>query len=255
MTTRRGERRRMWQMAISAVLLMLVVTVKLAFPSVMERYRQQMLRLLGENTDFTAAFASAGRAVSPGGKLGDTINNVYTEVFGQEKIPSAAPQPDDTAETPLETEDGQVVYTSATIPEQACLTQQVLGFPYASPLDGEITSGFGYRIHPVLGEEKFHYGMDIAADSGAAIHAFAAGTVTVVAESSDYGKYVIVSHPGGFTSLYAHCSLITASSGQQVALGDPIAEVGDTGMTTGPHLHFELMHGSEYLEPMYYVAG
>ena len=77
---RRGERRRIRQMAVSAVLLVLVVAVKLAFPNVMERYRQQMLRLLGEDTDFVAAFASVGKAVSPDGKLGDTINGVYTAV-------------------------------------------------------------------------------------------------------------------------------------------------------------------------------
>lgn len=254
-TPRRGEKRRIWQMAISALLLMLVVTVKLVFPNVMERYRQQMLRLLGENTDFSAAFASVGRAVSPDGKLGETIGDVYTAVFGEQEIPAEDSDPDGGENGIPSAPEGETVYTAANTPQQVCLTQQVLGFPYASPLDGEITSGFGYRLHPILGEEKFHYGMDIAAETGSVIHAFAAGTVTVVAESSDLGKYVIVSHPGGYTSLYAHCSLVTASSGQQVALGDPIAEVGDTGMTTGPHLHFELMHGSDYMEPLYYVEG
>lgn len=254
-TPRRGERRRMWQMVISAVLLMLVVTVKLAAPGVMNRYRRQMLHLLGEDTDIVSTFASAGRAVSPDGNIKNTINDAYTAVFGAEEIPAEKAQPDEKEEIAHTTPEGEVIYTAATTPQQVCLTQQVLGFPYAAPLDGEITSGFGYRTHPILGEEKFHYGMDIAAESGTVIRAFAAGTVSVVAESSDYGKYIIISHPGGFTSLYAHCSLITASSGQQVALGDPIAEVGDTGMTTGPHLHFELMHDSDYLEPMYYVAG
>ena len=254
---RRGEKRRMVQMAVSAILLVLVVTVKLAFPNVMDRYRRQMLRLLGEDTDFVSAFVSAGRAVSPGGKLGDTVNDVYTAVFGTEKVTEEqSSQPNISSEQPLPTTDeGEVIYTAENTPDNACLTQQVLGFPYAPPVDGTLTSGFGYREHPVLGGEKFHYGMDIGADSGAAVHAFAAGTVTVVAEASELGKYVIVSHPDGYTSLYAHCSKITASAGQQVDMGTPIAEVGDTGMTTGPHLHFELMHGSVYLEPSYYALG
>ena len=98
-------------------------------------------------------------------------------------------------------------------------------------------------------------GWDIgAAEEGTAISCFADGTVTAVGESSSYGKYVTVSHEGGFSTLYAHCSRILVSSGSAVGEGDPIAEVGETGMVTGPHLHFELHKGSQYLNPIYYVA-
>ena len=69
------------------------------------------------------------------------------------------------------------------------------------------------------------------------------------------GNYVTVSHAGAFTTLYAHCSRITASSGQQVALGDPIAEVGETGNATGPHLHFAIQKDTVYLDPAYYGIG
>ena len=248
----RGEKRRLWQMAISAIILVLVVAVKLAFPNVADRYRQQVLHLLGEDTDFVEAFASVGRAVSPDGKLSDAVGGVYTAVFGPEEVPEKPKSdPDQTASVP----EGQVIYTPENTPDIACMTQQMLGFDYGSPVDGTLTSGFGYREHPILGEQKFHYGVDIGADSGTPVRAFAAGTVTVVAEASELGKYVIVSHPGGYTSLYGHCSKITASSGQQVEIGTPIAEVGDTGMTTGPHLHFELMQGSTYLDPVYYALG
>ena len=267
---RKGEGRRVRQMAISAILLVLVVTVKLAFPNVMEQYRHQLLKLLGEDTDFVAAFSAVGRTVSPDGKLSNALNDAYTAVFGSEKVvlgnenekEAEANDPQESADSSsaqeegmVTTEDGQVIYTTENTPENACMTQKLLGFAYAPPVEGTITSGFGYRVHPILGEEKFHYGMDIGAESGTVIHAFAAGTVTVVAESSMLGKYVIVSHPGGYTSLYGHCSTVTASSGQQVARGDPIAEVGDTGQTTGPHLHFELQQENTYLNPVYYVAG
>ena len=104
------------------------------------------------------------------------------------------------------------------------------------------------------GEERFHYGLDIGAAEGTAIACFADGTVTAVGESSSYGKYVTVSHEGGFSTLYAHCSRILAASGDTVGEGEPIAEVGETGMATGPHLHFELHKGSQYLNPIYYVA-
>ena len=79
--------------------------------------------------------------------------------------------------------------------------------------------------------------------------------MTAVGESSSYGKYCIVAHQGGYTTLYAHCSRVTASSGAAVKRGEKIAEVGETGMATGPHLHFELQRDGVYLNPIYYVAA
>ena len=117
-----------------------------------------------------------------------------------------------------------------------------------------MSSAFGYRAHPIGGDQRFHYGLDIAAESSAIIRSFADGTVLAVGESSDLGKYVEVAHANGYTTLYAHCSKITASSGQSVRLGDPIAEVGESGETTGPHLHFEIHRDTQYLNPIYYVT-
>ena len=136
---------------------------------------------------------------------------------------------------------------------QADGMQQQLGFAYAAPVAGEVTSAFGLRTHPLDGEERFHYGLDIGAEEGSVVTSFAAGTITAVGSSADLGEYVMVAHANGYTSLYAHCSRVTASSGQQVALGDPIAEVGQTGQTTGSHLHFELHQDTVYLNPIYYV--
>ena len=147
-----------------------------------------------------------------------------------------------------------VLYSAENLPEDVCLEQSVLGFDYATPVMGTLTSPFGYREHPVEGEERFHYGIDIGAASGTDIGCFADGTVTAVGESSSYGKYVTVAHQGGFSTLYAHCSRILAASGDQVREGDVIAQVGETGIATGPHLHFELHKGGEYLNPIYYVS-
>ena len=104
------------------------------------------------------------------------------------------------------------------------------------------------------GEERFHYGVDLAADAGTAGACFADGTVTAVGESSSYGKYCMVRHSGGYDTLYAHCSRVTVSSGAAVSKGEKIAEVGETGMATGPHLHFELHRNGVYLNPIYYVS-
>lgn len=147
-----------------------------------------------------------------------------------------------------------VLYSDKTLPENVCMEQEVLGFDYCTPVMGTLSSNFGYREHPIEGEEKFHYGVDIAAETGTAIQCFAAGTVTAVGESSSYGKYVIVSHSNGFSTLYAHCSKVVVSSGACVKEKQKIAEVGETGLATGPHLHFELHDGNTYLDPIYYVS-
>lgn len=147
-----------------------------------------------------------------------------------------------------------VLYSANNLPDNVSLEQALLGFDYCTPVMGTLSSGFGYREHPVEGEERFHYGVDIAADTGTAIGCFADGTVTAVGDSSSYGKYLIVSHEGGFSTLYAHCSKIVATSGQTVEEGQTIAEVGQTGVATGPHLHFELHQGDCYLNPIYYVV-
>jgi murein DD-endopeptidase MepM/ murein hydrolase activator NlpD len=147
-----------------------------------------------------------------------------------------------------------ILYSGKNLPEHVSLEQEILGFDYCVPVQGTVSSGFGYREHPVEGEEKFHYGVDLAADEGADICCFADGTVTAVGESSSYGKYLIVSHENGFSTLYAHCSAIGVSSGTSVRKGQKIAQVGQTGLATGPHLHFELHSGDVYLNPIYYVG-
>lgn len=140
------------------------------------------------------------------------------------------------------------------LPEGVYMEQKVLGFSYTTPVTGWLSSPFGYREHPVDGEEKFHRGLDIAAPEGSDIVSFADGTVKAAGESSALGKYIMVSHANGITSLYAHCSKWSVSSGAVVKKGEKIAEVGHTGLATGSHLHFCLLDGETYLNPIYYVT-
>ena len=146
------------------------------------------------------------------------------------------------------------VFLKITLPEGVSMEQAILDFDYTTPVMGVLTSDFGYREHPIEGEERFHYGIDLAANSGTEIDCFADGTVTAAGESSSYGKYCIVGHAGGYSTLYAHCSRIVVTSGTPVSRGQKIAEVGETGMATGPHLHFELHQDGGYLNPIYYVS-
>jgi len=135
------------------------------------------------------------------------------------------------------------------------LLQRVLNLDYGDPVpSGQITSLFGARNDPLGADTRFHYGLDIAGEEGTVISAFADGTVTALGNSTELGKYVTVAHDGGYSTLYAHCAKITASDGQQVKRGDPIAEMGDTGRATGFHLHFELHQDNTYLNPIYYVT-
>ena len=140
------------------------------------------------------------------------------------------------------------------MPDYVLDAQPTLPFSYVSPLDGALTSGFGWREDPNTGEEAFHTGLDLAADEGTPFACFADGTVGVVGESTVLGKYLTVRHADGYETLYAHCSKITVSSGQSVLRGDTLGAVGATGNATGAHLHFELLSGSKYLDPIAYAA-
>jgi murein DD-endopeptidase MepM/ murein hydrolase activator NlpD len=245
-----GEKRRLWQLTISGVILAAAVAIKLLSPGLMTSISVKLAPLIGQDTNFTEAFAAVGKAVSGEKGITQALNDAYVAVFGPGET-AATEKTAQTIDTTGATDAAApVVYSADNLPACACLTQCVLGFPYAAPVSGVMTSCFGYRTDP---ETAFHYGVDLAADEGTVIHAFAGGKVGVVAKSSQLGNYLTVVHDNGYTTLYAHCKRITASRGQTVRLGDPIAEVGQTGNATGPHLHFELCRDTTYLNPVYYV--
>ena len=128
----------------------------------------------------------------------------------------------------------------------------ILSWPL--PVQGTVTSGFGYRSDPFTGEQRFHGGMDIAAAAGTPVLAAADGTVSF-ANGTDpwgggYGYYVILDHGGGMETLYGHCSSVCVLSGTPVRRGEVIAYVGTTGNSTGNHLHFEVRIGGQKTDPM-----
>ncbi len=117
------------------------------------------------------------------------------------------------------------------------------------PVSGSITSGFGYRMHPILQRVKFHTGVDISAPNGTPILAAADGVVIMAGWRRGYGNTVVIDHGGGVSTLYAHCSSIECSIGQIVKRGQKIARVGSTGFSTGPHLHFERRENGTPINP------
>lgn len=124
---------------------------------------------------------------------------------------------------------------------------------WPTPSASYITSPFGYRIHPIYGYRKFHSGIDIGAYSGSSIVSANDGTVILSGWNGGYGKCVVVDHGGGITTLYAHCSSLLVGYGQSVTRGQTIAQVGSTGASTGPHLHFEVRVNGAYQNPLNYV--
>lgn len=129
------------------------------------------------------------------------------------------------------------------------------GSVYGWPLPNitNISSAYGQRIHPITGKSSFHGGIDIPADAGTKIHAYAAGKVVKSEMHSSYGNYIKIDHGSGCYSLYAHQSERLKEIGDTVTSGEVIGKVGTTGSSTGNHLHFEIWLDSERVNPATYV--
>lgn len=121
-------------------------------------------------------------------------------------------------------------------------------FPIKQPL--RISSVFGMRYHPVYGKRKFHKGIDIPKTKGTAVYATGNGTVIRKGHSSGYGYFIEIRHAGDFRSFYAHLSRTMVDIGDSVSITQQIACVGNTGVTTGSHLHYEIRKGKRFLNPL-----
>lgn len=135
------------------------------------------------------------------------------------------------------------------------INSEFVGGPFAWPLDRRyqtITSQFGYRIHPIYKVPSGHSGTDIGAPTGANIYAAQSGVVLLSAVNGGYGNCVIIDHGGGMVSVYGHASELKCKKGQTVKRGDVIALVGNTGVSTGPHLHFEIRVKGKPVNAMQY---
>jgi murein DD-endopeptidase MepM/ murein hydrolase activator NlpD len=121
--------------------------------------------------------------------------------------------------------------------------------------EGYVSSSFGERMDPFDGEEAFHKGVDFAADAGSAVLAVATGIVTWSGPRAGYGVLVELSHGNGYVTRYAHNSRVLVKVGDTVERGQAIAEVGSTGRSTGPHVHFEVLRNGAQINPAAFVGG
>ena len=276
-----AEERAVLKFVICGVVFVLIVALKLLFPQAIEGFGRSAMQLIGSDADFKEAFAAIGRAASGEEAMSDSLQDAYAAVFnpsavaaeheGEQLLSSVYDETSPATKTVSEiklidvnemrTEDKtngeqstetETDFLIPALPENASMEHRNLGFSCVTPVCGTLTSAFGWREHPVVGDLRFHYGVDLAAEKGTEIYAFANGEVFATGESSTLGKYIILTHPDGYRTLYGHCSKILKSGGS-VAAGEVIATVGDSGMATGSHLHFELQNGTLYLNPIYYV--
>lgn len=194
----------------------------------------QLIRELQEDIDeYTAAYEENEAAEA---ELQSQIDSLTAELRAQEEAARKA------AEAAKQQYSG--VGSSATG-----------SFVWPIPSSTYVTSGFGWRIHPIFGTERYHNGIDISANSGSTIVAADSGTVSVATYSSSYGNYVVLYHSGGTTTLYAHMSSIAVSAGDSVTQGQTIGYVGSTGWSTGPHCHFEIAVNGTRVDPLNYFSN
>ena len=278
-----------YKIILASALFVAVTALKLLFPAQTEGLRAGLRAAVSRDADYSAVFESLGERLSGGAEraaallLGRdeavaagaqpaayeplTLDELRRETeFLRADTPAAAPSasPEPTPEpTPAATEtpaavsaflEAQAEFAGCAVPANVSYEMPSLPFEFTSPVSGYTSSGFGYRLHPLEGEVKFHYGTDFAVNTGTDVHAFADGTVALMGWDDGYGNYVILEHDGGWQSLYAHCSEILVYSGQSVGLGEVIARSGATGEVTGPHLHFELRDAGVFYNPEFWLA-
>lgn len=212
---------------------------------------------------FVAQMLQAMRRTVPKSGLLDTgfAHETYVSLFDQE-IARQVAQREDFAFTAMllrqlqrPDADSQVpVRPAARSPQSAVLQayRQQATPPdsmFIMPVAGQETASFGRRIHPLEHAERQHDGMDIAAPAGTPVHAAAGGQVVFSGTQPGYGNTVVIQHAEGYSTIYAHTAANLVSVGTAVSQGQPIATVGSTGQTTGPHLHFEVRKHGQPLNP------
>jgi murein DD-endopeptidase MepM/ murein hydrolase activator NlpD len=133
------------------------------------------------------------------------------------------------------------------LPEIYYVKQKVFAWPIRAK--NRLTSGFGWRVHPITGNRAFHTGIDIGAAKGTPILAAADGVVVFSGDGGSYGNMVILRHKNGLFTVYGHASKLIAKKGSYVKRGQKIALVGSTGASTGPHLHFEVKGAEKHVNP------
>lgn len=259
---------------ICALSFLLLTTIKMISPAAAADLKAAALPVLDRQDDFRAVLRQAEQQLfpkppaasewtppdSPLETLREKLQKPREDPMAS--LPKVSPLPELPEEDPAVLYGNEIKEAFLLAQSDVCdwappenVSYEVLSLPFAesTPVSGSTSSGFGYRLHPIHNEIRFHYGTDFAAEAGADINAFADGTVLAAGEDAGYGNYIKIDHGDGYVTLYGHCSQLLVAEGEQISRGQRIALVGSTGQATGPHLHFELIHNGVYLNPEFYL--
>ena len=223
-----------------------VETVKAEYEATLAEQEDKKVELEEKKAELEKQIVEAEAVIA---SLEKDIEKYKTEYAANESQEAAIRSQIDAAVAALEKQQKEAAAAGASVVKG---TGQ---FVWPVPSCTSIGSGFGYRVHPIFGDLRFHSGVDIPAAAGATIIAADSGTVVTAVYSSSYGNYVVISHGSGNTTLYAHMSSRKVSVGQYVNQGDVIGITGSTGNSTGPHLHYEVMIKGVNQNPLDYLPG
>lgn len=257
------------QIYIASAVFVLLTAIKIAFPPAYAEVSDVISQTLNTEEEQTQAAIStaesiikseiSGKPILPQGMItGSASGKRMAKEYAENMRKRLADDGDEgnaqlkKSETVSAFAEAQAAITDADIPASVLLDVPTIGFDYVSPVEGITSSGFGYRVHPISNELKFHFGTDFAVNTGTEVKAFADGNITAAGKSESYGNYIIISHADGYETLYAHCFELCKTGGE-VRKGEVIALSGETGRVTGPHLHFELTLNGQYLNPEFYL--
>lgn len=218
------------QIVVCVLLLAVSYGVKKLNPAAGAELRQYYDSLMEKNWDTQEAFAAFKR-------VGEFLLSP-ADAWSDEIVPDGAGGVD------IVTEGDGIEAVKNTTFSPICVTA-----PITMPVSGRVTSRFGHRVHPITKKQGFHTGIDIAAPLGTDIAAAYDGVVEKVDESDGNGKYLIIRHDDSFSTVYCHCDKILVEPGIAVRAGETVALVGQTGMATGPHLHFEVRRNGKLYNP------
>ena len=250
----------------SAAFVGLVLT-KILFPDVGAGMREKLRAAMERDPDYVAVFRDLGSRLSlrateraPAQTDAPQIRtrsaqyvSYYVEDAAVDAQAEETLEPDETPAAVAAFLERQAAFRAYELPENVDYAYTALPFDYALPVAGRQSSGFGFRLHPILQTVRFHYGTDVAANAGESVAAFADGTVAFAGYDDSFGWHLKIDHGDGWVSHYCHCSKLLVKAGETVCKGDAVALVGATGLATGPHLHFELSHDGVYVNPEYYI--
>ena len=239
------------QAAVCALLVGLLFLAQQAMPNTYRQLHDAYGRVMRTDMSAREVWAAAAGVF---GSLRDEITVVAP--YRAPEHPEPEPEDSEQDEPPEEAEPEAEEIPAAGGADIVPVARRYSFLPLRTTLppmrpvaEGEITSGFGYRFHPITGEPGLHGGIDIAAPEGTPIHAAFHGTVRRVGYDARSGNYIILDHGGGMQTVYAHCYAILAEEGMTLRAGEVIALVGSTGSSTGPHLHFEIRVNGTRADP------